>query len=163
MTHEDTATEPTITDSELFAAIVKAAPDAIIVAGVDGCIRFWNAGAERVFGHLASEVMGQSLDIIIPERLRKAHWDAFDRAVQAGRTRYEGRAMTTRSMRKDGAKIYVDMTFALLTDGTGAVAGALAIAHDVTARHESERALRERAAGMERALSEARGPAGGGR
>jgi PAS domain S-box-containing protein len=136
---------------------VQDAPDAIIVAGLDGCIRFWNRGAERVFGHLAAEVVGQSLDIIIPERLRKAHWDAFDRAVQVGRTRYEGRAMTTRSMRKDGTRIYVDMTFALLTDRAGAVAGALAIAHDVTPRHEAERVLRERAAEMERALSEARG------
>ena len=142
-----------MTDSEWFAAIVRESPDAIIVAGTDGRIQVWNPGAERLFGHQAAEVLGESLDVIIPERLRKAHWDAFDRALQIGHTRYDGRPMTTRSMRKDGAKLYVDMSFALLTDAAGAPAGALAIARDATARYEAERALRERVAEMERELA----------
>ena len=142
-----------MTDPEWFAAIVRDSPDAVIVAGTDGRIQVWNPGAERLFGHPASEVLGESLDVIIPERLRKAHWEAFDRALQAGHTRYDGRPMTTRSMRKDGAKLYVDMSFALLTDAAGAPAGALAIARDATARYEAERALRERVAEMERELA----------
>lgn len=147
-----------MTDAELFAAIVDQAPDAIIMADRDGCIRLWNRGAERLFGHAAADVVGEALDIIIPERLRQAHWDAFDRAIQSGRTRYDGRAMTTRSMRSDGAKLYVEMSFALVTDAMGAVTGALAIARDATARYESERSLRERVTALERALAAPRGP-----
>jgi PAS domain S-box-containing protein len=133
-----------MTDAELLAAIVEAAPDAIIVADRNGRIRLWNHGAERLFGHVADEVVGGSLDIIIPERLRQAHWDAFERAIESGRMRYDGRAMTTRSMRSDGTKLYVELSFALITDRTGSIAGALAIARDATVRYESERSLRER-------------------
>ena len=102
-----------MTESELHAAIVEQAPDAIIVADNDGRIRLWNHGAERLFGHMAAGVLGRSLDVIIPERLRQAHWDAFHRAIESRKTRYDGRAMTTRSMRRDGTTVYVDMSFAL--------------------------------------------------
>jgi PAS domain S-box-containing protein len=146
----------TLTDFTLLAAIVDQAPDGIILADPQGRIRVWNRGAERLFGHAASEVVGERLDIIIPEPLRRAHWEAFDRSIASGRTKYDGRAMTTRSMHKDGRKLYVDLSFALITDTTGAVSGALAIARDCTARHESERVLRERVAALEKQLAAAR-------
>jgi PAS domain S-box-containing protein len=139
-------------DLELLAAIVEQAPDAIIFADREGLIRVWNRGAERVFGHTATEVTGRSLDVIIPERLRGAHWDGFNAALATGRTKYDGRALTTRSMHKDGSRLYVDLSFALVRDGAGAIVGALAIGRDCTARHEAQSALRDRVAALEKAV-----------
>ncbi len=92
-----------------------------------------------IFGHLAADVLGKNLDIIIPERLRGAHWGAFDRALER-RTKNGDRVLTTRSMKKDGSKIYVDLSFGLVKDRSGAVLGAYAIGRDCTARYEAERA-----------------------
>jgi PAS domain S-box-containing protein len=138
-----------VIDAALAAAIVEHSPDAIIVADADGSIRVWNHAAERLFGHVAADVVGQRLDVIIPERMRHAHWEAFDRAIASGHMRYDGRAMTTRSMRRDGTKLYVELSFALITDASGAVTGAMATARDCTERYEAERALRARVAALE--------------
>ena len=100
-------------------------------------------------GHSAAQVLGKSLDIIVPERLRKAHWEGFDRAIDSGRTKYGDRVLTTRSMRKNGEKIYVDLSFGLLTASDGSVLGAYAIGRDCTARYAEERALRTRIAELE--------------
>ncbi len=122
----------------LYQAIVAQAPDAIIFADREGLIRVWNRGAEAVFGHSAAEVLGGSLDLIIPERLRAAHWEGFRRAVDSGQTKHGARVLTTRSVHKDGRRLYVDLSFSLIRDSAGAVAGALAVGRDCTAR-EAER------------------------
>ncbi|TMS58470.1 PAS sensor domain-containing protein [Imbroritus primus] len=124
--------------------IVAQTSDAIIATDRGGVIRVWNAGAERLFGHRQSEMLGGSLDVIIPETLRKAHWIGFDRAVVSGQMKYSGEVMTTRSMHKDGRKLYIDMSFNLLRDASDQVVGVLAIARDCTARYEAERAMRTR-------------------
>ncbi|WP_428852722.1 PAS domain-containing protein [Imbroritus primus] len=124
--------------------IVAQTSDAIIATDRGGVIRVWNAGAERLFGHRQSEMLGGSLDVIIPETLRKAHWIGFDRAVVSGQMKYSGEVMTTRSMHKDGRKLYIDMSFNLLRDASDQVVGVLAIARDCTARYEAERAMRMR-------------------
>jgi PAS domain S-box-containing protein len=134
----------------LFQAIVEQAPDPIIFADRDGAIRVWNRGAETVFGYAADEILGKSLDVIIPERLRGAHWEGFRRAVDSGQTKYENRVLTTRSVHKNGSKLYVDLSFALLKDEAGAVIGAMALGRDGTARYLSERALRARVAELEK-------------
>lgn len=121
----------------LLQAIVEQAPDAIIFADYNGAIRVWNRGAETDFGYSAAEALGNSLDVIIPERLRSAHWEGFRRAIDTGQTKYGSRGLTTRSVHKDGTKRYVDLSFGLVKDGTGAVAGALAIGRDCTTRHLS--------------------------
>ncbi|TAL66196.1 MAG: PAS domain S-box protein [Burkholderiaceae bacterium] len=129
---------------DLCQAIVEQAPEAIIFADRQGLIRLWNGGAVSVFGHTADEAMGQSLDIIIPERLRRAHWDGFNHAVETGQQKYVNRVLTTRSMHKNGARLYVDLSFALVRDGAGAVIGALAVGRDCTARYLADGALRAR-------------------
>ena len=93
----------------LSLAIVAQTADAIIFADRQGVIRLWNPAAEAVFGFSADEVIGQSLDLIIPERLRPAHWKAFHQAIEAGRTRLGRRALLTRSVHKSGGKLYVDV------------------------------------------------------
>ncbi|WP_291998414.1 PAS domain S-box protein [Candidatus Accumulibacter sp. ACC012] len=123
------------TDSDLYRALVDQAPDVIIFADRNGAIRVWNHGAETVFGHSAAEVLGESLDVIIPERLRKAHWDGFHKAVNSGQTKYRNQVLTTRSVHKDGSKLYVELSFGLVRDGSGAIVGSLAVGRDCTARH----------------------------
>lgn len=125
-------------------AIVEQSPDAIIFADKEGLIQVWNARAAAIFGFSAEEALGQNLDIIIPERLRAAHWRGFDHAITTGEEKYAGRSMTTRSAHKDGRTIYVDLSFALLKDSTGAIIGALATARDATERYLEEKAMRER-------------------
>ena len=121
-------------------------PEAVIFADREGLIRYWGAGAEGVFGHQAAEALGNSLDLIIPERFRQAHWQAYDRALESGRTKYDNRVLTTRSMKKDGGTIYVDLRFVLVQDNRDAVLGALATGRDCTARYLAERQQREQSA-----------------
>jgi PAS domain S-box-containing protein len=136
-------------EAALNDALVAQSPDAIILSDRDGNIKLWNAAAQRIFGHRADEVRGTSLDVIIPERLRDAHWAAFRVCVESGREKYAGRVLTTRSMHKDGSKLYVDLAFALIRDAAGAVTGVVATARDCTERYEQERALRARVAELE--------------
>ena len=64
------------------------AQDAVIFADRSGVIRLWNSGAEAIFGYEAAEALGQTLDLIIPERLRERHWEGYHRTMTTGLTRY---------------------------------------------------------------------------
>ena len=130
--------------NEVARAIVDTTCDAIIFADREGRIRLWNRGASLIFGYAAGEVIGQSLDVIIPERLRRAHWDAFDRSIESGQTRHTDRVLTTRSMHKDGRALYVDLSFGLVKDASGRVLGAFAVGRDCTERYLAERAAKQR-------------------
>ena len=55
--------------------ILNAAANAVVVCDRDGIICFWNPGAVRIFGFAVGEAVGQSLDIIIPDRLQARHWE----------------------------------------------------------------------------------------
>lgn len=132
-----------MTDGELTALLHEQAPDAIIFAGPDGAIQRWNRAATALFGYTGAEAIGQNLDIIIPERFRESHWRGFDRALADGATKYTGRALPTRSARKDGSTIYVELTFAIVLDASGRAIGALAHARDITERFLRERAQRQ--------------------
>lgn len=112
------------------AALLEQLPDAVIACDRDGVIRVWNAAAARLFGHGASEAIGRSLDIIIPERLREAHWRGFDAAIAAGATKHTGRPLTTRAVAKSGEKLYVAMRFGVLHDAQGRACGAVAVARE---------------------------------
>lgn len=101
--------------------------DAVIFADREGIIRSWNARAEAVLGYTAAEAIGRSLDLIIPEHLRAAHWAGYHAAITAGRTRHGGEAMVTRAMHKDGSKVYLEVAFGIVSGTQGAL-GALATA-----------------------------------
>ena len=136
--------------SDLCLAVVEQAADAIIFADRQGVIRLWNPAAEAVFGFPADEVIGQSLDLIIPERLRPAHWKAFHQAIEAGRTRLGRRALVTRSVHKNGARLYVDLSFAIVRDAAAEVVGSVAVARDATERYTSEATMKKRLAELEK-------------
>ena len=123
-------------------AILDAAGDAIIACDADGIIRFWNLGASRIFGFDAGEAVGQSLDIVIPERLRTRHWEGFRKMVATGQSRYpEGHLLSVPAQRKDGLQASVEFTAVAVKDG-GRVVNIVAVMRDVTARFEEMKALR---------------------
>jgi PAS domain S-box-containing protein len=133
-------------DSKLAQAILEQAADAVIFADRGGVIRLWNRAATALFGFTGEEALGTSLDLIIPEHLRPAHWAGFRRAIESGTTRLGGRPTLTRALHKSGKRLYVDMSFALVRDPGGRIAGSVAIARDATARYEEEKARRQPAA-----------------
>ncbi|MDQ7968334.1 MAG: PAS domain S-box protein [Oxalicibacterium faecigallinarum] len=141
-------------DPALAKGIVDQATDAIIFADRDGLVRVWNAGAERIFGHKAEDVIGGTLDIIIPERMVDAHNKGFNHALATGQMKYVNKVLTTRSMHKDGSRIYIDMSFDMVRDANGTILGALAIARDVTERQANDAATRVKMAELEKALAE---------
>ena len=126
--------------AQLGELIVEQVADAIIYSNRDGVIECWNAAATAMFGYTAAEALGQSLDIIIPERLRAAHWRGFDAAMASGKTRLHGRPTLTRAEHKDGSKLYVEMSFAVVVDANGKTLGSVAMSRDVTERVNRDKA-----------------------
>jgi len=131
-------------DTERFAlTLAREAPDAIVYADSQGVIRFWNHGAERVFGFAEGEALEQSLDIIIPERLRARHWAGYTATMRSGLTRYgAGEILAVPATHKDGRRISVEFTVLPFRDEAGRMIGIAAILRDVTARFEEMRMLR---------------------
>ena len=136
-------------EADRFAErLVAEMPDAVIYADAEGMIRFWNRGAERIFGFPSGEAMGQSLDIIIPPSLRKRHWEGFDHTLKTGQTRYgSGDLLSVPALRKDGSRISVEFTVVPFHDSVGRMVGIAAVMRDVTAKFEEMKALRRQAAG----------------
>src|SRR5574343_432566 len=127
--------------AQLSERILACMSEAVIHADRQGLIELWNPAAEAMFGHPAAEAIGQSLDIIIPERLRAAHWRGFHAAIASGNMRLNGRPTVTRAVHRSGATLYVEMSFALVGSADGEIIGSVAVARDVT-----ERILRDKAA-----------------
>jgi len=130
---------------ELATALLSSAGEAIVAADKQGLITFWNPGAERIFGFPASEAVGQSLDLIIPERLRERHWQGFHTVMTRGQSRYGmGDVLAVPGMRKDGKRISLEFTIVPLLGADGRLKGMGAVLRDVTARFEELRKLRNR-------------------
>ena len=132
--------DSTLSDAGVLRALLETLPDALVLSDTGGTIRFWNAAAERLFGYTREEAVGQSLNLMIPERFRPAHDAGFARAIATGHLRAGTRVLRTRSNHKDGRKLYVDFTFALLKAPEGHVAAVYAIARDATEAHLQQQA-----------------------
>jgi len=152
---------PEMTESELYRHIVMDAQDAIIYADREGTIRLWNAGAEVIFERTAEEAVGQSLDLIIPDRLRPRHWEGWQRVMETGETKYGRELLAVPGQRADGTRISLEFSISIMRDEGGAIAGIAAILRDVSERFERDRALHKRVAELEAQLRPA-GVAGEG-
>jgi PAS domain S-box-containing protein len=127
--------------SQLAERILDHVADAVISTDKSGAVIRWNRACTALFGYSAEEAVGQSVDLIIPEHLRAAHWRGFEAAMTNGASRLEGRPTLTRALHKSGRRLYVEMTFAIVKGGSeNDVLGAAAVARDVTDRVERERA-----------------------
>jgi PAS domain S-box-containing protein len=134
--------------SQIAEALLASGSDAIVATDRDGIIRLWNKGAERIFGHSAAEAVGQSLDLIIPEPLRARHWEGYRHVMQTGQSRYgEGDVLAVPGLCKDGSRVSLEFTIAMIRDEVGEMIGVAAILRDVTARFEEMKALRKKLAG----------------
>ncbi len=127
----------------LGRTVIDDIPDAVIYADRDGAIRFWNAGAERIFGFTSDEALGRSLDIIIPEGLRQRHWDGYHHMMTTGHSRYGARdLLSVPAVNKAGASLSIQFTVAPVRDKSGELAGIVAVLRDVTATFQELKRLR---------------------
>ncbi|MDR5748581.1 PAS domain S-box protein [Caballeronia sp. LZ029] len=131
-----------------YEQLVNAIGDAVIISDASGAITLWNPAAERMFGFTQSEALGQSLDLIIPERLRGRHWDGYNKTMATSETRYGHDLLKVPAVDKAGRTMSIAFTVALL-QSQGEVTGIVAIIRDETARFQEDRALRKRIAELE--------------
>src|SRR5829696_3532073 len=129
-------------------SFIQAAGDAIIAVGKDGKIILWNPAAQRVFGFTAADAVGQSLDLIIPERFRERHWSGFHQVMLTGQTRYGADVLRVPALHKDGRALSIAFTVALV-DSNNDSRTIVAIVRDETQRWNEERELRRRLAAFE--------------
>ena len=133
----------------LLNQLINDAPDAILIADREGVIRFWNSGAELIFGYTAAEAVGRSLDLIIPENLRKRHWDGFWRVMASGETNYKTGLLSSPGVSKGGSRVSLEFSMVLLRDEAGAIQGCASIMRDVTERWNREKELKKQLAACE--------------
>ena len=100
---------------------------AIVIADAEGVIRFWNAAAAAAFGHAASDAIGQTLDLIVPEPYREAHWQGFRRAVASGAAAAEGQGGSFPVRRADGEIGEVPGRLTLVRESEGRVIAAMVV------------------------------------
>jgi PAS domain S-box-containing protein len=133
-------------------AILTASADAVVATDREGTVTVWNPGAARIFGFAPEEALGQSLDLIIPERLRARHWDGFHKVMASGESRYgEGDTLSVPGQHKDGRRISLEFTIIPLHGADGRMEGMAALMRDVTERFEELRDLRRQLADARKA------------
>ena len=129
--------------------LVEVIGDAVIVSDPGGVITMWNPAAERIFGFTEIEAVGQSLDLIIPERQRKSLWHGYHKTMQTGQTRYATDVLREPALHKEGRRLSIAFTVALLYSADNKVTGIVAVVRDETTRFNEERSLRKRLAELE--------------
>ena len=127
-----------------FKQIVEGAGDAIMVCDAKGAITLWNRAAERIFGFTEAEALGQSLDMIIPQRQRQRHWDGYHKTMETGITKYGADLLRVPALHKDGHTLSIAFTVSMLFSENREVTGIVAFVRDETARFAEERKLRAR-------------------
>jgi len=122
-------------DSVRLASIVASSDDAIVSKTLDGRITSWNAGAKRIFGYDAEEMIGRPITWIIPAELHAEEKEILARLRRGERIQH----FETVRVAKDGRRVEVSLTVSPLHDKFGNVVGASKIARDITERKEAER------------------------
>jgi PAS domain S-box-containing protein len=135
-------TDAGVTDAWLARAVVTNAAEAITVTDPDGIVRLWNDGATRMFGFSAADIVGQSLDLIIPEKLRDRHWKGYHQTMLTGYTRYGDKLLSVPATHRDGRRLSIEFSVALLRDDADQIVGISAIMREISDRREAEKALR---------------------
>jgi PAS domain S-box-containing protein len=136
--------------------IVAGIGDAVIVSDASGAITLWNAAAERMFGYTEAEALGNSLDLITPERLRARHWEGYHKSMATGTTKYGNDLLRVPATHKDGRAMSIAFTVAMLFTPDQKVSAIVAVIRDETARFNEDRALKKRLTELEAALAAAK-------
>ena len=133
-------------------ALVAAVGDGVMVCDAQGAITLWNPACERMFGHTEAEVLGKTMDMIIPERLRKRHWDGYHHTMATGITKYGHDVLRVPAVDKHGNSLSIAFTVAMLYGADGKVSAIASIIRDETVRFNDERALKKRVTELEAQL-----------
>jgi len=127
-------------DDDLFRQLIDSAPDAMVIVGENGLIRLVNIRAEQTFGYSRQELVGQSVELLIPERLRgghEAHRAAF---FSAPKSRAMGTGLELFGRRKDGSEFPVEISLSPLKTPAGTLVSSAI--RDVTVRKAAEQRFR---------------------
>lgn len=142
-------------DDGVLAQLVRDLADVVVVADPAGIITFWNDAATDLFGWPASDAIGRSLDVIIPDRLRARHWHGYRRVMETGQTEYGNRLLQVPALHRKGHTLSIAFTVTLLIrpgeQGPHAIA---AVIRDDTARRRELQGLRDRLATLEATLNQ---------
>ncbi len=134
---------PAAVDPTTLAGLVDALADAVVIADPGGVIVYWNDAAKHLFGWSRDDAVGQTLDLIVPERHRQAHGDGYAKVMATGETRYANDLLQVPCLHADGERRSIAFTVTLLTNDDGKVTGIAAVVRDETERRAEERALRD--------------------
>ena len=132
-----------------LGSLVAALGDAVVACDASGAIVFWNPAAERLFGFEESEALGQSLDIIIPQRLQQRHWDGYQKTMETGHTKYGHDVLRVPAVDKSGRDMSIAFTVAMLFSSDGKPEVIVSVIRDETARFKKDRDMRKRLAELE--------------
>jgi PAS domain S-box-containing protein len=124
-----------------FRRVTDAATDAIVSADIDGVVRTWSKGAERMFGWRAEEVIGAPLTAIIPARLRASHQQGLARVRQTGHSRLAGNVVELVALRRDGSEFPVELSIGMWQSKQGQWFSG--VIRDITSRKQAEQALQK--------------------
>jgi PAS domain S-box-containing protein len=137
---------------ERLAAIIASSADAIVSKTLDGVVTSWNAAAERIFGYTAQEMVGEAIFRLIPEELHDTERDLLERIRRGERVDFS----ETERVRKDGSRIFVDLSVSPIRDSQGRIVGISSIKRDVTERKLARDALAQSQERLQLAVRAAR-------
>ena len=129
--------------------LIECIGDAVIVVDAHEKIVLWNAAATRIFGYLEEEALGQTLDLIVPERQRQRHNEGCRKSMETGTTRYGTSLLKVPAKHQDGRTLSIAFTVGMLFDEKHEVNGIVAVIRDETERFAEERTLKKRLAELE--------------
>lgn len=132
-----------------YQQLVETSAEAIMVCDAKGMITLWNAASERMFGFASAEAMGQSLDIIIPQRQQARHWEGYHQTMASGITKYGASVLRVPAVHKEGHMLSIAFTVSLMHDTSGAVSAIVAVVRDESIKFAEERALKKRISELE--------------
>jgi len=133
--------------------LLECVGDAIIVSDANEKIILWNPAATRIFGYSEVEALGQTLDLIVPERQRQRHNEGYSKSMETGITRYGTALLKVPAKHKDGSMLSIAFTVGMLFDENHKANGVVAIIRDETARFAEERALKKRLSELENPIA----------
>lgn len=112
----------------LLAAIIDSSDDAIISKSLEGVVTSWNRGAERIFGYTASEMIGRSISVLIPEDRAGEEPEILNRLQRGERVDH----FETIRRAKNGQLLHVSVTISPVCDPSGVIVGASKVARDIS-------------------------------
>jgi PAS domain S-box-containing protein len=133
-----------------LAAIIESSDDAILSEDLDGTLRSWNRGAERMFGYTAGEIVGRPVSLLVPAERREEEKEILARISHGERVEH----YRTRRRRKDGSEVDVSLTASPIRDEAGAIIGASSISRDITRQIAIEAELARQSEELRRSNAE---------